>query len=433
MLNISSDDNTDTHAMDDIVPPALEIRQYNFIQELGRGSFSSVWKILNRDNGQIYACKIFPKANIAEEGDQERFQREINAMAFLRHPCLVGLHDFFSDENYFYLILDYCGGGELFEYICDNDKLDEVTAAYVFKEIAQALQFCHSFGVAHRDLKPENVLIDKFPYIRISDFGLCGYISEQKLMRTFCGSPCYCAPECLCRVQYDGRKADIWSLGVILFAMVTGEHPWNVQNTSAMLRQILKAQFQIPSHVSLECQNLIFNLLRADPSERLTMSEILEHPWIELAKQKVLPVTLPPMEIPLPPHNPPSIEELSSASAKSSQRSEHGIISPFEDFDEIVPLILPDDKKTETVRICMPRLQVRSCSLSIFDKQSPILPPAGHTQRKPLGMQAIVKPKRYKPAAGAGLGGIHGGRSECTLLPRKIPALPNPEMGTIDE
>ena len=126
--------------------------------------------------------------------------------------------------------------GELFDYIVDHDKLDEPTAAIVFQQIVDAIAYCHSFGVAHRDLKPENVLIIKFPHVKIADFGLCGYISAQQMMKTFCGSPCYCSPECLSKLDYDGRKSDIWSLGVLLYTMVTGQIPWNIMNTKMIIK-----------------------------------------------------------------------------------------------------------------------------------------------------------------------------------------------------
>ena len=341
------------------------------MREIGEGSFSNVYKVKNLANNEILAIKVYPKQNILEENERERFQREVNSMAFLHHPCLVSLHDFFSDELNFYLVLDYCKGGELFEYLCNNDKLDEPTASFIFKQIVEAVNYCHSFGVAHRDLKPENILIDEFPHIKISDFGLCGYISKDKLMKTFCGSPCYCSPECLCRIQYDGPKSDIWSLGIILFTMVTGEHPWPIENTNQMLRQIMSAEFTIPSYVSIECQNLIYNLIRIDPNERFTMEEILEHPWLELGKKIKSKISLPNK-----PLNPPSIEEISSFSAQNSLKSEYGILSPFQSFDQVVPLTIEDPIKSESVKSSLPKLQVRSLSAAQFQKQSsgPIKP-----------------------------------------------------------
>jgi len=312
------------------------IKNYNIENVLGSGAFSTVCKAVHKTSGEIFACKIFPKTNLAEKGDIERFQREVNAMAFLRHDNLVALYDMHWDQENFYLFLDYCPGGELFDYIVDHDKLDEPSSALIFQQVVASVQYCHSHGVAHRDLKPENILLDQFPHIRVSDFGLCGYVSEQQLMKTFCGSPCYCAPECLCRVQYDGRQSDVWSMGVILYAMVTGEHPWNISNTSIMLRQILKGAYTIPAFVSSACKDLITKMMQVNPKDRITVDDVMKHPWLKAAAKSKLkiPTIKPKTDLSsLPPLSGLTIAEISEASAQSSQRSESGIISPFEDGD----------------------------------------------------------------------------------------------------
>ncbi|OHT04484.1 CAMK family protein kinase [Tritrichomonas foetus] len=266
------------------------ISHYSIGCELGRGAFSVVCRATDLDDkGRVYACKIFPKENIQDPGDQEHFQREINAMSLMRHTNLVSLYDLIIDENNFYMILDYCPGGELFDYIVEHDRLDEDTAAFVFSQIVDAIEYCHSFGIAHRDLKPENIIITEFPYVKVSDFGLCGYINSGELMSSFCGSPCYCSPECLSKIGYDGRKSDIWSLGIILFAMVTGEHPWNILNTNVMLQQILTATFEVPEYVSPDCTDLIRKMIVVEPDDRLTIEEIKNHPFIHKARFINLP------------------------------------------------------------------------------------------------------------------------------------------------
>ena len=330
------------------------IKNYQIEEELGSGAFSTVCKAINTKTGDKFACKIFPKSNLSDKGDIERFQREINAMAFLRHDNLVALYDLHWDETNFYLFLDFCPGGELFDYIVDHDKLDEPSSAVIFKQIASAVQYCHNSGVAHRDLKPENILIDEYPHIKVSDFGLCGFIAEQQLMKTFCGSPCYCAPECLCRVQYDGRSSDVWSLGVILYAMVTGEHPWNISNTSIMLRQILKGAYSVPSHVSSPCKELITRMMQVNPKDRISIDDIMKHPWLKIASKSKLkvPIMKPKTDLSnLPTLQGLKIADISEASAQSSQRSENGIFTPFE-----------DNETSEEVSE-LPRLSIRSSSL----------------------------------------------------------------------
>lgn len=312
-------------------PPITDRRLlYKFGDALGNGTFSTVYQATKIDTNQIYAIKVFPKSNLQGPEDEQRFQREINAMAYLKYINLVAMHDFFWDEDSFYMVVDYCEGGELFDYIIDHGKLNEPIAALIFKQIVGAISYCHSFGVAHRDLKPENILFSKFPTIKVTDFGLCGYISQEKLMQTFCGSPCYCAPECLSRVQYDGRLADIWSLGVILYSMITGEHPWNVFNTSIMLKQIMAGEYRLPDYLSSEVKDLITSLMQLKPQDRIPISEVLKHPWISFADWALVS---PPKDLDLAISlivpQPLTLEQISSSSSQSGRLSDHGIVSPF--------------------------------------------------------------------------------------------------------
>ncbi|OHS94655.1 AGC family protein kinase [Tritrichomonas foetus] len=338
-------ENEDEHVF---IPPPPHIKTYCVGGKLGFGSFSEVYVATHDKTKVQYAMKVFPKSNLRTQGDIDRFQREIDSMAYLHYDNLISLHDFFWDENNFYLIMDLCSGGELFQFIVENQRLNEPIAALLFKQIAGAVAFCHSYGVAHRDLKPENILFTQFPIIKVTDFGLCGYISKERLMKTFCGSPCYCAPECLCRVQYDGRLSDIWSLGVILYAMVTGEHPWSVMNTSLMLRQIMKATYTIPDYVSAECRDLISSLLKVKPQDRLPMEKIINHPWIKFSEWSLvsLPSSLDTALNTMRMEQPMTLEQISSSSSRSSHRSDHGIISPFDDDyqnelkDEELPISL---------------------------------------------------------------------------------------------
>jgi serine/threonine protein kinase len=260
------------------------VHGYAIGAELGHGAFSHVCRCKREGENCTYAIKIVSKGLISASSDHERFQREVNAMAFLRHPNLVALYDFFWDDANYYLVTDFCQGGELFRYIVENTKIDETVAAGLFLQIARGIEYCHSYQIAHRDLKPENVLLTTFPQLKVADFGLCGFMSPSRLMNTFCGSPCYCAPELITRVEYDGRQSDIWGLGVILYAMVTGRLPWNTANHAIMVRQIQKADFRFPTHVSLACQNLITSMLRPLPADRLSVEKICEHPWLRMAR-----------------------------------------------------------------------------------------------------------------------------------------------------
>jgi serine/threonine protein kinase len=206
-------------------------------------------------------------------------------MSYLRHTNALSLKEWFSDAHFVYIVCELCEGGSLFAHIAQHGKLDEPTAALVFGQIASGVAFCHSRSIAHRDLKPENILITSFPFVKVADFGLCDFISDSVLMRSFCGSPCYMAPECHCKIAYDGRKADIWSLGVILFAMVTGTYPWAIGNRSVMVQQILNGDYRVPEWVSAECKELIQGMLRVYADERITMEAVLAHPFFKKAER----------------------------------------------------------------------------------------------------------------------------------------------------
>jgi serine/threonine protein kinase len=308
------------------------IKNYEICEELGYGSFSHVCRCTNLLDGGAFAMTIFPKTNLANPGDQERFQREINTMAYLKHENIIALYDFFWDDRNFYLLTDLANGGDLYSYLVRNTLVSEDLAVVVFRQIVEAIGYCHAHSVAHRDLKPENILITEFPHVKVADFGLCGFIREDRLLMTHCGSPCYCSPECLYKQQYDGRKSDVWSLGVLLYSLVTGQLPWNVTNVSFMLRQIAKGLFVVPSFVTASCKDLITSLINPNPDLRLTIDKILDHPWLNHNKpsgshtlSKLTLSTLPPLSPGI------SIEDISEASARSSTSSDSGILSPFDE------------------------------------------------------------------------------------------------------
>jgi len=354
------------------VPKVL--KNYTIGRMLGSGSFSEVYVAQKIRTGEAYAIKFFPKSNLKDQKDEARFQREIDAMAYLKYDNLVSMHDFFWDETNFYLVLDYCQGGELFDYIVSNGKVSEPVAAIIFQQIAGAVAFCHSYGVAHRDLKPENILITEFPHVKISDFGLCGYLNETKLMQTFCGSPCYCAPECLNRINYDGRLSDIWSMGVILYSMVTGEHPWTVSNPPLMIKQISRADFALPSYLTPECKSLIKAMLQLRPKQRLSLDKILAHPWFKYRDWALVnpPANLDTALSSLRVQQPLSLEKISSSSSRSSHKSDHGIVSPFDD-DELEEIKeLEEPISLESIAFSnIPTLKYLSSSMEKIETKDP--------------------------------------------------------------
>jgi len=300
----------------------FHIKDYSLTEKIGDGAFSIVYKASKGGTGEFFAIKVIEKSVLAEKADKQRMQRELDSCAYLKHENVVSLHDFFSDDSRFFLVLDYCAGGDLYTFIRNTQNIRESQAAFIFQQIVSAMSYCHAMGVVHRDLKPQNVLITNYPQIKVTDFGLCGFVIEESKMRTFCGSPFYAAPECLKQVQYDGPMSDCWSLGVILFELVSGKHPWNVSNTGMMLKQIYSASYSIPSDITPACEDLIRSLLKVRPTDRLTCDEILAHPWLKMAPKRNEKSSLPPLIR-------KTIPMITANLDRNSMQADHGIISPF--------------------------------------------------------------------------------------------------------
>jgi serine/threonine protein kinase len=159
--------------------------------------------------------------------------------------------------------------------------LSEFDAKPFVRQILEALAYVHGLGICHRDLKPENILLDVFGDVKINDFGLSRFVRPDGLVDTPCGSPCYVSPECISGRPYDGRKSDLWSVGVIMYALLTGQLPWTKRNQQQLFEQIRKADFVIPAFLSDPCRNLILGLMTVDCERRITIEAALRHPWFE--------------------------------------------------------------------------------------------------------------------------------------------------------
>ena len=257
-----------------------KIGGYTLRGTVGDGAFSVVKLAYNDELGQYFACKIVPKSRLSSHNLEQRFELEIRINQQMHHSGIVGLIDILKDELNYYVIMEFCPNGELFQYIVDRGKLSEEDAKPKIMQILQTLQYIHSMNVTHRDLKPENILIDQYGQLKISDFGLSRFLDASGLANTPCGSPCYASPECISGHPYDGRTTDVWSCGVILYAMVTGQLPWTKRNQTQLFEQIRKGEYTIPDHVSLQCASFIRGLMTVDKDKRLTIEQALAHPWL---------------------------------------------------------------------------------------------------------------------------------------------------------
>eukprot|EP00826_Nyctotherus_ovalis_P056080 TRINITY_DN7509_c0_g2_i8.p1 TRINITY_DN7509_c0_g2~~TRINITY_DN7509_c0_g2_i8.p1 ORF type:complete len:431 (-),score=83.95 TRINITY_DN7509_c0_g2_i8:550-1842(-) len=210
-----------------------------------------------------------------------RVGREIKFLKVLRHPNVVQLYEIIETREEFYLIMEYAAHGELFDYIVRHGRVDETTALKFFRQIVSGISYIHSQGIIHRDLKPENLLLDSHDNIKIVDFGLSNDMASNGLLKTACGSPCYAPPEMILGRKYKGAAADIWSCGVILFALLCGYLPFDNPNTSKLYRDITTANYVLPNNISDGAKDLVRKILVVDPLRRYTINSIRRHPWFQ--------------------------------------------------------------------------------------------------------------------------------------------------------
>ena len=202
------------------------IGDYLIKQKIGEGTFSKVKLGINMFTGQKVAIKILDKKKLIEEEGIERVIRELKILSELNHPNIIKIYKIIEDEKHYYVVMEYCEEGELFNYIVEKNNLTDSESAFFYYQLINAIEYLHLNGIAHRDLKPENILLGENNLIKIIDFGLSNYFDENKLLSTPCGSPCYASPEMIRGENYNGADNDIWETGIILYAMLCGYLPF---------------------------------------------------------------------------------------------------------------------------------------------------------------------------------------------------------------
>jgi serine/threonine protein kinase len=235
---------------------------------IGKGSFGKVMQVKKKDTGAIYAMKVLRKEAIIARKQVAHTMAERNILQKVQHPFIVTLHHAFQTEAKLYMVLDYVNGGELFFHLKNEGKFAEPRVRLYAAEISMALQYLHAMNVVYRDLKPENILLDAEGHIRITDFGLSKELAPEELTHTFCGTPEYLAPEVL-KGQGHGVAVDWWSLGTLVYEMLTGLPPFYSQNINIMYQKILNGELRYPAYVSAEAVALLDGLLTRDPERRL--------------------------------------------------------------------------------------------------------------------------------------------------------------------
>jgi serine/threonine protein kinase len=249
---------------------------------LGHGSFGKVKLATNTISKDKVAIKFFKHRKFTTAQQLDNCKREIEIMKLLNHPNIVKLIDVFEkkEEGTTFLVVEYVAGGELFDYIVANGMVKEKEARQFFRQIISAVEYCHANLIVHRDLKPENLLLDGDGNIKISDFGLSNIMEPGKLLDSFCGSPLYAAPEILLAERYIGPPVDVWSMGVILYALLCGHLPWCGETQAEITYNSVRGIYDEPSNLSPTVRDLIRKMLTPSPKDRITIGDIRLHPWI---------------------------------------------------------------------------------------------------------------------------------------------------------
>ncbi|XP_053532855.1 serine/threonine-protein kinase BRSK2 isoform X2 [Ictalurus punctatus] len=276
--------------------PAQYVGPYRLEKTLGKGQTGLVKLGVHCITGQKVAIKIVNREKLSESVLM-KVEREIAILKLIEHPHVLKLHDVYENNKYLYLVLEHVSGGELFDYLVKKGRLTPKEARKFFRQIISALDFCHSHSICHRDLKPENLLLDEKNNIRVADFGMASLQVGDSLLETSCGSPHYACPEVIRGEKYDGRRADVWSCGVILFALLVGALPFDHDNLRQLLEKVKSGVFHMPHFIPPECQALLRGMIEVNPEKRLTLEAIQKHPWYLGGRNEPCPEQPPPRRV----------------------------------------------------------------------------------------------------------------------------------------
>ena len=260
---------------------------YKILEKIGSGSFGKVYRVNHIHSNQFRAMKVISKETLQYQDDDKKFLKEIEVLSKIDHPNILKVFEYYQDNKSYYVITELCKGGELYEQIYELNHFSEKEAAIIMEQLLSAVMYIHSKGIVHRDLKPENILLEnnkekKNFYIKIIDFGTSNFFDKSTKLNLKVGTPYYIAPEVLMKSYND--KCDIWSIGVILFILLSGTPPFNGNDEEDIMKNVLIGKYSMVGdewqNISKEAKNLTQMLLTYDPEKRITAEQAWNHPWI---------------------------------------------------------------------------------------------------------------------------------------------------------
>ncbi|KAI3644844.1 hypothetical protein MP228_011008 [Amoeboaphelidium protococcarum] len=359
--------------LDDSMVSDKRVGDYVFLKTLGKGTFGKVKLAEHAVTRQKVAIKIMEKSNIKTQKQKISVDREVRLMKLLNHPHIVGAIDVYETKTHLFIVMEHADGGELFDYIVKNNQVKELEARRFFRQLISAVDYCHKNSIIHRDLKPENLLLDSNKNIKLIDFGFGNTFHKDRLLETYCGSPFYAAPEMIQGIRYIGPEVDVWSMGVILYAMLSGRLPFDAPTMNELYEKIARGKYAVPPQFSQDAIHLISRMLTVDPKKRITLAEIKQHPWVNCG----FPCT--PIENHLPqrpltvlkPH-PQTLQELSTYGFKVEDTTRivqtefnlHPIVSLYHLIDEARRRY--DDKQMQSAMLNGQSEGSRANSLSLI-------------------------------------------------------------------
>ncbi|KAF9223139.1 Pkinase-domain-containing protein [Gyrodon lividus] len=324
------------------------IGNYTLGKVIGEGAYGKVRMGTHRLSSTRVAIKQIPKAMSAS------LTREIHHHRQLHHPHVTQMYEVIATESHIWIVTELCSGGELFDYLAEKGRLSEDETRIIFGQLCLAVAYLHDKGVVHRDLKLENVLLDERCRVKLGDFGFTREYEKGVYMETFCGTTGYAAPEVLQGKRYLGAEVDVWSMGVILYCLLTGTLPFDDDDEAIMKKKVIKGEYEDPEWLSQEARDLIRNILQSDPSQRLTISQILASSWFisgtvaATDPQDNVPASPSPLRDAFllsvkPATNDAAIQDVElSASSATSATSESTFLSASSDLSPS-PSTTPDD------------------------------------------------------------------------------------------
>ena len=262
--------------------PEPKLKDFDMIKELGVGSFGRVILVSHKKTKAQYAIKAIDKRNKTNIEEKPYFRRELEVMYKIHHPNVVKLFGHFEDDKFCYFLMEYIGKGNVYNLITKDIKkrLSTQMVASVIKDVISAVFFLHNMDppIIHRDIKPENVLLTDNMIAKLTDFGWSNYIEEDEVRKTVCGTPIYLAPEIIKQQGHD-EKVDIWCIGVLLFELITGHVPFLGNDLDTLKRNILNLRIAWPKDINPDAKNLISQILKLDPKQRISLEQMLKHPF----------------------------------------------------------------------------------------------------------------------------------------------------------